>query len=87
MKTFMNKAQAKAMTAVYSTRTKAQGRLAKAKAALTDRSGQGALDTAVTVLISIVLGALILGGLYLILNATVLPQIQQRIQEMFNYHG
>lgn len=80
MKTFMKKAQTKAMTAVYSTKAKAQ-------AALTDKSGQGALDTAITVLISIVLGALILGGLYLVLNATVLPQIQQRIQEMFNYHG
>lgn len=42
---------------------------------------------AIQILISIVLGALILGGLYLILNATVLPTITDRIKDMFNYHG
>ena len=45
------------------------------------------LDVAITVLISIVLGALILGGLYLIVNSTVLPTITQKIKEMFNYKG
>jgi hypothetical protein len=87
MKNFMNKVQARAISAVYSKKVQAQTAFEKAREALSDTSGQGALDTAITVLISIVLGALILGGLYLILNATVLPQIQQRIQEMFNYKG
>lgn len=45
------------------------------------------LDVAITVLISIVLGALILGGLYLIVNSTVLPTITQKIKDMFNYKG
>lgn len=52
---------------------------------LRDNSGQGALDTAVVVLISIVLGALILAGLYALLDDTVLPTLTQKIQEMFNY--
>ena len=56
-------------------------------AALTDRTGQGTLDVAITVLISIVLGALILAGLYLIVDDTVLPTITQRIKDMFNYGG
>ena len=56
-------------------------------AALTDRTGQGTLDVAITVLISIVLGALILAGLYLIVDDTVLPTITQRIKDMFNYAG
>ena len=55
------------------------------KAILADRKGQGTLDTAVTVLISIVLGALILAGLYLIVNSTVLPTITQKIKDVFNY--
>lgn len=54
-------------------------------AKLKDNSGQGALDTAVVVLISIVLGALILAGLYALLDDTVLPTLTQKIQEMFNY--
>mgnify|MGYP007127127275 FL=1 len=49
------------------------------------KSGQGALDTAVVVLISIVLGALILAGLYALLDDTVLPTLTTKIQEMFNY--
>ena len=44
----------------------------KLLAKLRDNSGQGALDTAVVVLISIVLGALILAGLYALLDDTVL---------------
>lgn len=50
-----------------------------------DNSGQGALDTAVVVLISIVLGALILAGLYALIDDTVLPTLTTKIQEMFNY--
>lgn len=50
-----------------------------------DKSGQGALDTAVVVLISVVLGALILAGLYALLDDTVMPTLSSKIQEMFNY--
>ena len=42
---------------------------------------------AITVLISIVLGALILAGLYLIVDDPVLPTTTQRIKYMFNYGG
>lgn len=87
MKSFMNKVQAKAMTVVYSRRTKEKELIGRARKALSNTRGQGALDTAIQVLIAIVLGALILGGLYLILNATVLPTITERIKDMFNYKG
>lgn len=83
MQKLIYKVQAKAMTAAYSVKAG----LNKAKTVLSNQSGQGALDTAINVLIAIVLGALILGGLYLILNATVLPTITDRIRDMFNYHG
>lgn len=83
MQNLMNKVQAKAMAAAHSVKAE----LIRAKAAVSNRSGQGALDQAINVLIAIVLGALILGGLYLILNATVLPTIEQRIKDMFNYQG
>lgn len=60
-------------------------RARKLIAMVKDNSGQGALDTAVVVLISIVLGALILAGLYALLDDTVLPTLTTKIQEMFNY--
>ena len=59
----------------------------KLKKAVKDNSGQGALETAVQVLIAVVLGALILGGLYVLIGDTVLPSLKQRIQDMFNYAG
>ena len=83
MKNLMKKAQQK----MISLNLAAHQMQERAKSAVLNRSGQGALDTAVTVLISIVLGALILGGLYLVINGTVLPTITQRIREMFDYGG
>ena len=59
----------------------------KVSGLLKNRKGQGALDVAIQCLIAIVLGALILGGLYLIINSTVLPTITSKIGAMFNYAG
>ena len=50
-----------------------------------DKSGQGAVDTAIIVLLSVVLGALLLAGLYALMDDTVLPTLTEKIQEMFNY--
>lgn len=83
MKNLMKKVQQKMISLDLAARQTKE----RARAAVMNRSGQGALDTAVTVLISIVLGALILGGLYLVINGTVLPTITQRIREMFDYKG
>lgn len=87
MASFIRNAEVKAMTVVMTAKEKARGICVRAKDAVMNREGQGTLDVAVTVLISIVLGALILGGLYLIVNGTVLPSITQKIKEMFNYKG
>lgn len=87
MKNFIKNAEVKAMTAVMTAKEKARGLCARAKDAVMNHEGQGTLDVAITVLISIVLGALILAGLYLIVNGTVLPSITQKIKEMFDYKG
>lgn len=55
--------------------------------AISNNAGEGYIDTAVKVLIAVVLGALVLAGLYAVLNDTVMPTVTQRIQEMFNYAG
>jgi len=58
-----------------------------AKSVLADNKGEGFVDTAVKILIAVVIGALVLAGLYLLFNSTILPTLTQRIQEMFNYSG
>lgn len=39
------------------------------------------------ILIAVVLGALLLAGLYALFNDTVLPTLVRRVQEMFDYSG
>lgn len=87
MANFIRNAQIKAWTSMRSAKQKVQELTDRTKNVLADRTGQGTLDVAITVLISIVLGALILAGLYLIVNSTVLPTITKRIEDMFNYKG
>ena len=51
------------------------------------RSGEGYIDTAVKILIAVVLGALLLAGLYALFGDVVMPTLNKRITEMFNYAG
>ena len=55
--------------------------------ALGNNAGEGYIDTAVKVLIAVVLGALVLAGLYSILKDTVMPTVTQKINDMFSYSG
>ena len=57
------------------------------KGILTKNTGEGYVDTAVKILLCVVLGALLLAGLYTLFDDTVLPTLTRRIQEMFNYAG
>ena len=82
MANFIRNTQVKAITSIWTAKQKARELADRTAEALTDRTGQGTLDVAITVLISIVLG-----GLYLIVDDTVLPTITQRIKDMFNYGG
>ncbi|WP_437126106.1 DUF6133 family protein [Lacrimispora amygdalina] len=54
---------------------------------LSGSRGDGYIDTAIKILIAVVLGALLLAGLYALFGETVLPTLVQRIKEMFNYAG
>ena len=54
---------------------------------LQDTSGEGYVVTAIKILIAVVLGALLLEGLYALFNDTVLPTLVRRVQEMFDYSG
>lgn len=42
---------------------------------------------AIKILISVVIGALLLAGLYALFNNTVLPTLVQRVKDLFNYEG
>ena len=54
---------------------------------LSANAGEGYIDTAIKILVAVVLGALLLAGLYALFGETVLPTLTERIEEMFNYGG
>lgn len=61
--------------------------LERTKNAIFNRRGEGFVDTAVKILMAVVIGALVLAGLYLLFKDTILPTLTERIQDMFNYKG
>lgn len=63
------------------------GEVTAIKTAVSNNRGEGYIDTAVKILIAVVLGALLLAGLYMLFGDVVMPTLNERIQEMFNYAG
>lgn len=59
----------------------------KMQSILSNNKGEGYIDTAVKILIAVVLGALLLAGLYALFGNVVMPTLTKRIQDMFNYAG
>lgn len=63
------------------------GKVTAIKTVVSNNRGEGYIDTAVKILIAVVLGALLLAGLYMLFGDVVMPTLNERIQEMFNYAG
>lgn len=74
MKKFINKMQ-----------NKANALAIKAKTTLENIKGEGYIDTGVKIIIAVVVGAVILGGLYALFNTLILPRLNTEINGMFNY--
>lgn len=74
---------------IYSinTRTKLFDIAARTRKVLLDKRGEGFVDTALKILIAVVIGALLLAGLYALFGDVILPQLSSRITQMFNYQG
>lgn len=60
---------------------------ARVKTVLEGKLGEMYIDTAVKMIIAVVIGALLLSGLYLIFNDMILPGLAERIQDMFGSSG
>ena len=91
MKKFIKKITHTAKSTVTRVKTAAANSMSAVHAfnrrAVCGNAGEGYIDTSVKVLIAVVLGALVLAGLYAILNDTVMPTVTQKITEMFSYNG
>lgn len=69
----------------HSIRNKVNSIRTSAKTALTSKAGEGYIDTGVKIIIGVVIGGVILAGLYALFNTTIIPTLGSKISEMFNY--
>ena len=68
-------------------RTKATKAYIAGKTALTAKKGEGYVDTALKIIISVVIGGVILAGLYTLFNTIIMPTLATKISGMFSYAG
>ena len=72
---------------INSIKNKFNKAVVSAKTAIESPSGEGYIDTGVKIIIGVVIGGVILAGLYLLFNSTIMPTLSTKIGEMFNYGG
>ena len=68
-------------------KNKANDIAVRTKNAVNNVKAEGYVDSGVKILIAVVIGALLLAGLYALFNNTILPTVTQKVQDLFNYHA
>ncbi len=70
-----------------SIRSKVNGAVCLAKATIDTKKAEGYVDSGVKILIAVVIGALLLAGLYALFNTTIMPTVTSKVTELFSYNG
>ena len=68
-------------------RNKVNTAISTVRAAVDCKKAEGYVDSGVKILIAVVIGALLLAGLYVLFNTTIMPAVTTKIQGLFNYAG
>lgn len=76
MKNFINKIKSKFQKSVTTVQT-----------VVAEKRAEGYIDTAVKIIIGVVIGGVLLAGLYTLFNNTVIPTLTTKIGQMFSYTG
>ena len=72
---------------INSIKNKCNSAIISARTAIESTTGEGYIDTGVKIIIGVVIGGVILAGLYALFNTTIIPTLTSKIQGMFNYAG
>ena len=59
----------------------------RTQTAIANTRGEGYVDSGGKILIAVVIGALLLSGLYALFNNTIMPTVTTKIQSLFNFAG
>ena len=54
---------------------------------LASSTAENYVDSGLKILIAVVIGALLLTGLYKLFNTTIMPTVTSKVTELFNYNG
>jgi uncharacterized membrane protein len=76
MKNLINKIKSKFQKSVTTVQT-----------VIAEKRAEGYIDTAVKIIIGVVIGGVLLAGLYTLFNNTVIPTLTTKIGQMFSYTG
>ena len=72
---------------INSIKNKCNSAIISARTAIESTSGEGYIDTGVKIIIGVVIGGVLLAGLYALFNTTIIPTLTSKIQGMFSYAG
>lgn len=68
-------------------RAKVQANVIRAVALMQEKRGENFVDSGIKILIAVVIGALLLGGLYALFGDTIMPTVTEKVEEMFEFNG
>lgn len=68
-------------------KNKVNSAVVSAKVAIDNKKAEGYIDTGVKIIIGVVIGGVILAGLYTLFNTSILPTLSTKISGMFEYSG
>lgn len=66
---------------------KVSGAVSTMKETVVSKVAEGYVDSGVKILIAVVIGALLLAGLYALFNTTIMPTVTSKVTELFSYNG
>jgi hypothetical protein len=59
----------------------------RAVVAVSNVKAEGYVDSGVKILIAVVIGALLLAGLYALFGDVIMPAVEERVTNLFDYKG
>lgn len=87
MKKFFKKISDTVHSAVEHVKSAVTETVVRAETAVANDRGEGYVDSGVKILIAVVIGALLLAGLYALFNTTIMPTVTTKITDLFNFKG
>ncbi len=65
-------------------KAKVQAKAIRAAMLIQARRAENFVDSGIKILIAVVIGALLLGGLYALFGDTIMPTVTQKVKDMFD---